>query len=178
MKKRLHASQEGFNLVEVLIAMAILGVVMLSVVTLFFMGRSNVYAGKQLTRATSVSTHASEDLSALPARDFFDAFKIDPSTTTSSNSILGVTYANSIIRSTADLSTDANGYLARWLALLGPDRVSKGKLTLIIMPSDYSDPADVTTARLVQIRILTQWNERNRARNVYIDTTKFNRSLQ
>jgi len=55
----------GFNLIEVLIAMALLSTVLLSVVTLFFMGRSNVYSGKQLTRATAVSVHANEDIAAL-----------------------------------------------------------------------------------------------------------------
>jgi hypothetical protein len=36
----------------------------------------------------------------------------------------------------------------------------------------------MTTARLLQVRIVTEWKERNRYRNVFIDTTKFNRSLQ
>ena len=41
MRARLR-SEAGFNLIEVLIAMALLSTVLLSIVTLFFMGRSLV----------------------------------------------------------------------------------------------------------------------------------------
>ena len=183
--------EAGFNLIEVLIAMALLSTVLLSVVTLFYMGRSNVYSGKQLTRATSVTVHASEDLNALPAKDFFDAFAITSATTTAAagSTVAGINYPSSFTRSTGNCTTsgsppvttctdDARGYLARWYSYLTPDRMTGGKLTLVIMPSDYADTADVTTARLVKIRLVTEWNERNRPRTVVMDTTKFNRSLQ
>ena len=170
----------GFSLIEVLIAMALLSTVLLSVVTLFYLGRSNVYSGKQLTRATSVAVHANEDISALPATDLLDAFKIDKSVTASTNTVAGIQYPNSIVRSvSADVATnDPKGYLARWQSYLTSDRVLNGDLTIVIMPSDYTDAADVTTARLLQVRIVTQWSERNRARTVVMDTAKFNRSLQ
>ena len=171
----------GFSLIEVLIAMALLSTVLLSVVTLFYLGRSNVYSGKQLTRATSVAVHANEDINALPATDLLDAFKIDKSVTATNNTVAGVQYANSIVRSVnvdAGGANDPKGYLKRWQGYLTPDRVFKGDLTIVIMPSDYSDAADVTTARLLQVRIVTQWSERNRARTVVMDTAKFNRSLQ
>ena len=53
-----------------------------------------------------------------------------------------------------------------------------GVLPIVIMPSDYTDAADVTTARLLRVRVVTQWNERTRLRTVVMDTAKFNRSLQ
>ncbi len=173
--------EAGFNLIEVLIAMALLSTVLLSVVTLFFMGRSNVYSGKQLTRATSVSVHASEDISALSATDLMDSFAIVKGVATGSNTVSGTSYANSIVRSTktdAGGANDVRGYLTRWKSFLGSDRVLKGNLTLVIMPADYADAADVTTARVIRVRIVTEWSERNRSRNVFMDTAKFNRSLQ
>jgi prepilin-type N-terminal cleavage/methylation domain-containing protein len=171
----------GFSLIEVLIAMALLSTVLLSVVTLFYLGRSNVYSGKQLTRATSVAVHANEDINALQATDLLDAFKIDKSVTATTNTVAGVQYPNSIIRSVkvdAGGANDPDGYLTRWQSYLTPDRVLNGNLTIVIMPSDYTDASDVTTARLIQVRLVTQWNERNRARTVVMDTAKFNRSLQ
>ena len=50
--------QRGYNLVEVLIAMAITGVVILAIMSLFAIGRSNVHAGRQMTHAISVGTRA------------------------------------------------------------------------------------------------------------------------
>ena len=52
MKKR----QSGYSLVEVLVAIAITAVVLLTVITLFYMGRRNVYSGKQTTQAVSIGT--------------------------------------------------------------------------------------------------------------------------
>jgi len=173
--------QAGFNLIEVLIAMALLSTVLLSVVTLFFMGRSNVYSGKQLTRATSVAVHASEDMNALSGTDLMESFNIVKGAALASNSVSGVSYPNSIVRSTkvdAGGSNDPRGYLDRWKSFLGADRMLKGNLTLVIMPTDYADATDVTTARLIRVRIVTEWSERNRSRNVFMDMAKFNRSLQ
>ena len=175
-------NEAGFNLIEVLIAMALLSTVLLSIVTLFFMGRSNVYSGKQLTRGTSVAVHANEDIAALGGADFLTAFNIVAATTTSASNVIGnVSYPNSIVRSTAADAGGANdpkGYLARWKGYLTPDRLQAGNLTLVIMPSDLATSTDMTTARIIQVRIVTEWKERNRYRNVFIDTTKFNRSLQ
>src|ERR1051326_571349 len=174
--------EAGFNLIEVLIAMALLSTVLLSIVTLFFMGRSNVYSGKQLTRATSVAVHANEDIAALGGADFLSAFNIVAATTTSaSNSVGNVAYPNSIVRSVnvdAGGANDPKGYLARWKGYLTPDRLQSGNLYLVIMPSDLATSTDMTTARLIQVRIVTEWKERTRYRNVFIDTRKFNRSLQ
>jgi len=61
---RKHSSA-GFNLVEVLIAVAILGVVAISIFTLFVMGRRNIYSGKQTSQAIAVGTQVLEDLAPL-----------------------------------------------------------------------------------------------------------------
>ena len=70
--------QRGFNLVEVLIAMAITAVVILSVATLFVMGRRNVYAGKQMTAAVAVATRITEDLSHMTHAEVYDKFGLSP----------------------------------------------------------------------------------------------------
>src|SRR5436305_13111068 len=73
-------TESGYSLVEVLIAMAITSVVLLTVVTLFYMGRRNVYSGKQMTYAVAVGTRVLEDLSTMSADDLLGNFKIDDST--------------------------------------------------------------------------------------------------
>lgn len=61
--------KDGYSLVEVLVAIAITAVVLLTVVTMFYMGRRNVYSGKQMTVASSVGTRVLEDLSTMTAQD-------------------------------------------------------------------------------------------------------------
>src|SRR5258707_2379926 len=76
----MKSRQRGYSLVEVLIAMAITSVVLLTVVTLFYMGRRNVYSGKQMTYAVSVGTRVTEDLSTMTADDVDTNFNVDDST--------------------------------------------------------------------------------------------------
>jgi prepilin-type N-terminal cleavage/methylation domain-containing protein len=74
--------QSGYSLVEVLIALAITSIVLLTVVTLFYMGRRNVYSGKQMTYAVSVGTRILEDLSSLTSQDVGSSFNITDTTAT------------------------------------------------------------------------------------------------
>src|SRR5438445_8149233 len=75
-KTAMKPRQRGYSLVEVLIALAITSVVLLTVVTLFYMGRRNVYSGKQMTYAVSTGTRALEDVSQMTLQDVLDAFGI------------------------------------------------------------------------------------------------------
>lgn len=179
MRRNISCSEAGFNLMEVMIAMALLGTVLLSIATLFFMGQSNIYSGKQLTRATAAAVHANEDVTALSPTDLFKDFAIDKTVTKGSNTVAGVTYASSIVRTTdqAGTSVDVNPpqFLTQWKSLLTADRVLSGHLSMILLPQQQTDSNDVTTARLIQVRIVAEWQEGPRNRNVVIDTTKWNR---
>src|SRR2546428_3873467 len=93
-------TQSGYSLVEVLIALAITSIVLLTVVTLFYMGRRNVYSGKQMTYAVSVGTRMLEDLSNWVSSDVLSNFNIDDTTATATVTVNGVTYASSLLRDT------------------------------------------------------------------------------
>jgi prepilin-type N-terminal cleavage/methylation domain-containing protein len=90
MKQR---SSAGYSLVEVLIALAITSVVLLTVVTLFYMGRRNVYSGKQMTYAVSVGTRMLEDLSSLQSTDVLTAFNVADNTAPGTVKVSGLTAA-------------------------------------------------------------------------------------
>lgn len=170
-----RTSQAGYNLVEVLVAMGLLASVLISIVTLFVMGRANVYSGKQMTRAVSVGTSVTEDLVALNPARTWEAFAIDAGTTVSDNTVSGVEYEDSIIVSTDDLDDDVEGYLARWQGLIPEQRLLNGRVTLVFLPRELTDAGDVTTARVVQIKVVVEWDESRRHRNVVLGTAKLNR---
>jgi prepilin-type N-terminal cleavage/methylation domain-containing protein len=177
MNRMEQNNQRGYNLVEVLIATAMLGVVVMSILTLFVMGRRNVYSGKQMTRATSAATHAAEDLSPLTTDEIWTAFGVTTTTTTTSPTIAGTAYTNVIVRSTTSTvaAEDAGGYLARWRALLPASAIRNGRVHVIFTPTDYATTNDPTSARLVRVRIVAEWAEGRRVRSVTIDTVKLNR---
>jgi len=183
-------TSSGYSLIEVLIALAITSVVLLTIVTLFYMGKRNVYSGKQMSYAVSVGTRILEDLSTLTASDVLNDFTITDSTTLGTVTVQGTNYTNSYTRDTSTCTAagtpppaftctgDASGVylLSNWKGLIGSTKLENAKVGLILTPSS---PADATkkwsTARFIKIRAYIQWNEAQRRRIAYFDTTKVNR---
>lgn len=187
--------QAGYNIVEVLIAIALLGVVMVSIVTLFFMGRRNVYSGKQMTKALSVGTRIEEDLSAMTNDDVLSNFGLvvtdsagnkTVATTTGPTTVAGTTYDDCVVRNTNSISTatDPGGYLAKWKALLPAADITDGKISLVFLPrmetvtvsgTDTTFAQSSTTfdtAPFLRIRIAVEWKEGLRQRSIVLDATK------
>lgn len=178
--QNIRRAERGFNLIEMLIAIALLGTILLSIVTLFAFGRRNVYSGKQLTRATSVTTQVLEDLQPVNVATFNTQFLITSTETPGTKTVAGVAYPDALTRSTDDLSKEeptGPKYLSRWKALIPEDRLAGGRVTLVIMPEQMFTANDPTTAAVVRLRVVTEWNEAARNRNVTADLVKFNRAF-
>lgn len=187
--------QAGYNLVEVLLAMAMMGVVTISIFTLFFIGRRNVYSGKQTSQATALATQVIEDLTPLNKKLTYNgAFAITDTATGSAFTVPSAAaggptypYTKSNIRSTdptivsgqADISTEVTppGLLTRWNSLLG-SRLANGSITIVMTPDeDTGKPATAPAnsyvrAALLRIRVFVRWTEANRRREVVLDTVK------
>jgi prepilin-type N-terminal cleavage/methylation domain-containing protein len=191
-RRRRRTSQRGYNLMEVMIAIALLGVVMISIMALFVAGRKNVYSGKQMTNAVAVGTRVLEDLAPLSKKDIYNGlFAIaDGDTGYGSTLTLGtppVTYTNCRIRSTdatvgsptaSDVSTQASGtnppdMLTKWRNQLGTN-LANGSVTLIMVPTKdpTNSPAQYGTGAVLQVRVLVQWTEAQRRRQLILDTSR------
>ncbi|MEO8218707.1 MAG: prepilin-type N-terminal cleavage/methylation domain-containing protein [Acidobacteriota bacterium] len=191
-----HRDARGFSLVEVLVSMGIISGILLSIVTLFFFGRRNVYSGKQMTEAVAVGTHATEDLSSLSGDDIYDAFVITSADTLGSYTIDGVSYTNAILRSTdpnvvaspptrlqmeKDPDTGASppdGFLTTWKDEMNSTRkFQDGSVTLVILPRSPTQIMAGTTPDgpapgLLSVRTIVRWKEARRNRSVTFDTLK------
>lgn len=188
--------QAGYNLIEVLIAMSLIGTVLLSVMSLFFLSRRNVYSGKQLTQAVAMGTHALEDISQLNTDDLYTAFAITSATTLGTYTIGGVTYTNSIIRSTdativssppADIGAEQdpdgapNGFLTTWRTEIVDNlKFKDGSVSVLITPKNPVAVMDATNATraakgVKQVRIIVRWDENGRIRLATFDTAKVKR---
>jgi prepilin-type N-terminal cleavage/methylation domain-containing protein len=178
-QSRERRKQRGYNLVEVLIATAILGILLLSIVTLFFIGRRNVYSGKQLTAANAVATRVLEDLALMSAPDVVLNFGLNDQTSMSNHTVAGVDYPNSILldtNGTINSTTDPSGYLGRWKTLVTGTAFNRGRLFLIVTPrSPAVNARPITTAQVVRLRGVVQWNESVRTRSITFDTSKLQR---
>lgn len=184
--------QGGYNLVEVLLAMAMLGVVTISIFTLFFMGRRNVYSGKQTSQAIAIATEVTEDLQPLNRQMLYGgAFGILANSTGNAFTIpaaqaggVSYTYANSSIRSTdtafiasppTDIGTQNTppGLLTKWGGLLG-NKLTRGSVTVVMTPDKdpTNTPPQFGTAQLLRVRVFVRWLESGRQREVVLDTVK------
>jgi prepilin-type N-terminal cleavage/methylation domain-containing protein len=188
MNETLRRRSAGYNLVEVLIATAIMGVVSLSIFTLFFMGKNNVYSGKQMTQAVAIGTRVMEDISAYNRKNIYStAFNIAGTETGANIVFNGTTYVNSQIRSTdstisytpvqTNISTEnaTPGLLARWRTMLsGNKRLSKPAITLILEPQQdpTNEPPQFATAELLRVRVFVTWQEAGRRRVLEMTTLK------
>jgi Tfp pilus assembly protein PilV len=172
----------GYSLVEVLIAVAVTGFVLLTVVTLFYMGRRNVYSGKQMSYGVSVATRMLEDLSALTAPEMMAAFGIDDTTATATVTqnfpMPGSQYSGSYVVDTDNITAanDPRGYLANWKTLLSNANLANADAGIIFTPRSSTNANAVwTSAQIVKARVFVAWDEGGRRRYAYFDTTKSNR---
>ena len=169
MSTGMNKRQSGYSLIEVLVAIAITSVVLLTVVTLFYMGRRNVYTGKQTTAAVAVGTRMLEDLSAMTSEDVLTNFNITDETKLSTVTLTGVygaadggtagqlQYADSLSRDTSNCTVstatdpatitctdDPNGYMVNWLQTVIPHKdkneiFAEPQIGLILTPRDPVD---------------------------------------
>jgi prepilin-type N-terminal cleavage/methylation domain-containing protein len=194
--------QRGYSLVEVLIAMAITSVVLLTVITLFYMGRRNVYSGKQMTVAAATGTQILEDMSTMTAQDLQTNFNLTDAATLGTVTLQGVadasngqlSFTGSIARDSSGCTVaattpfaitctnDPNGYMAKWLRTLIPQATTGSLMTnpvigLVFTPrSPTVNTQLVSTAQFIRARIYVSWEEgKNHRRYAFFDTTKVNR---
>jgi prepilin-type N-terminal cleavage/methylation domain-containing protein len=192
MKKH---GQRGYNLIELLVAIAILGVVLMSILSLFLWGRKNVYSGKQMTTAIAVGTRVLEDLQPLTKEDIYEGlFQISDSAG-GSNIKFGTpskSYDNAAIRSTkawtgyTDIQKEnpkgpmflTKGWKDQLEETLSDGttkrpRLDDGAVTVILMPrAGEDDPAKFGDASVMQIRVIVSWLENRRQREIILDTVK------
>jgi prepilin-type N-terminal cleavage/methylation domain-containing protein len=187
--------QRGYNLIELLVAIAILGVVLLSILSLFVWGRKNVYSGKQMTTAIAIGTRVMEDLQPLTKEDIYEGLFQITEDSTGANIKFGNPqrdYTNAAIRSTkaytgyTDIQKEnpkgplflTKGWKDQLEETLSDGttkrpRLDDGAVTVIMMPrADTVTPEKFGTASIMQIRVVVSWLENRRQREVILDTVK------
>jgi len=188
-------SERGYSLIEILVAIALLGVVLLAIMSLFIWGRKNVHSGKQLTTAIAVGTRVMEDLAPLTKEDIYEGVFAINDTATGTDIKFGTpeqTYENAAIRSTkawpgyTDIQKENTAgpkfLTVAWKNQLEETltdttkrpRLDDGSVTVIMMPR--VDPDNGTpqfqNSSIMQIRVIVSWLENRRRRELILDSVK------
>jgi len=191
--RRPRPEESGYSLIEVIFATALLGIVSITIFTLFVMGRRNVYSGKQASQAVAIGTQVMEDLEPLNKQMVYNgAFGIPDTdagnaiTLPRASGLAAPSFTNARIRSTdativsgqADISTEnaPPGLLAKWTNMI-QGKLTNPSVTVILIPdidtaSPVNNPPQFGTAQLLHIRVFVRWTESTRQREVVLDTVK------
>ncbi|MDH3783954.1 MAG: prepilin-type N-terminal cleavage/methylation domain-containing protein [Acidobacteriota bacterium] len=154
--RRNAAGDAGFSLVEVIFALAILGVVMISISGMFTLATRELNRGRGQTAAVTVARDVIEEMTGWSYRDLWRAFGRDGSAT------------QYVIDSRVDPQS------ANWQALL--DEALGGsdgwiEITVASVTETGSPPAlrDSTSVRVV---VTVQWQQGLQTRSVQIATVR------
>jgi prepilin-type N-terminal cleavage/methylation domain-containing protein len=153
-------SQEGFSLIEVIIALALMGGVLLSIAGLFAYASKQVRSGRSSSEALAVGRQILEEMNDWSFNQTWQLF--DPSGTFAVN-----TY-------TVDTDTNNTAFCTRWRTLLESKLGASARATIRIdsLAKTGTPPNLNASPRNVRVTVTVFWNEMARARNVAIGTVR------
>lgn len=148
--------QKGFSLVEVILALGLLGGVMVAISSMFIIGGRSVKSGKEMTEALSVAQDIMEEIKSFSYRSTFQEFGGTPTDT-------GVT---------SD-STTPGDPAEQWQPVID-SKLHEGRAVIQIVPVGGPDtPPELGSADYLQVRVTVEWTEGPRSRSVSLQTLRF-----
>jgi prepilin-type N-terminal cleavage/methylation domain-containing protein len=175
MKKRLTGTmtspQSGFNLIEVIVALALLAAVLLTISGLFIQGSQSVNTGRDLTEATSLATDILEQMDKWAFQQLYTNFcnasgaagfdfRTDTRTSIPAGSPSPCTTFDAI-----PLAGGASG----WQTKIS-QRLPNAKATISMTPLGGGT---FGAAKGIQVRVKVDWVLKLKPRNVSLETVRF-----
>ena len=149
-------AKSGFSLVEVILAMGLLGGVMISISSMFILGGREVQSGKQTTEALSIAQDIAEEIKTFSFRGTYLFFEGSSSDTTLQ----------------ADSSSPGDP-ADKWQPDLDA-RFHEGKALIDIIPVGGPDtPPQLGSADFLRVRVTVEWLQGQRNRSVSLQTLRF-----
>ena len=151
----LRKRDSGFSLVEVILALGLLGGVLVSISGLFVLGGQGVKSGKEMTEGLSVAQDVMEEIKSFSYRTTYEFFGATDTST-------GVSLDSSVPGNPADQwqpGIDAKLYQGR--ALIG------------VTPVGGPDaPPQMGSADYLRVLVTVEWKEGLRTRSVRLQTLR------
>ena len=150
-----HTSeQRGFSLVEVIVAMALLGSVLIFISGLFVAGSRQVSSGRAHSTALSVARDIQEEMQSWPFHRLYDA------------------YAISGTQNTGTVDSRNAGYAAKWQPLLSQQLQNAfAEIEVRGFDSVGGSPL-LQSAPAVRVIVTVHWEEGLRPRRVQLVTVR------
>ena len=149
-------TQNGYSLVEVILALGLLGGVMVAISSMFVLGGQSVKSGKEMTEALSIAQDIVEEIKSFSYRTTYTFFS---GTATST----GVTSDSSNPGDDADI----------WQPGID-SKLYQGRALIQITPIGGPDtPPQVGSADYMIVLVTVEWSEGQRNRSVSLQSLRF-----
>ncbi|MBI4161947.1 MAG: hypothetical protein HY509_05825 [Acidobacteria bacterium] len=148
--------EKGYSLVEVILALGLLGGVMVAISSMFVIGGREVKSGKELTEALSIAQDIVEEIKTFSYRTTYSFFGASSTST-------GVT---------AD-SSDPSSPAAQWQPGIDA-KLFQGRARIQVTPIGGPDtPPQMGSADYLRILVTVEWQEGARSRSVSLQSLRF-----
>ena len=149
-----RARERGFSLVEVVLALGLLALVLISIAGLFVLGGRQVRSGRASSEALSVARGILEETEGWGFRQTYERYGLDGS------------------EAAYEIDSRANPSAARWQA--GLDAMLPGSYALIELtslgPGGAAPPMNRT--RAIRVLVTVHWDEGGRRRSLQLGTVR------
>jgi len=153
----LRRRQSGFSLVEVSLAIGLLGAVLVAISSLFVIGGKRVRQGRERTEALSVATHVMETLNQMSFRGLYTNFSVASNPGGAAGPI------------SIDSRTTTFSAATGWQPLI--DEKLEGGYVLVTLTR--LNGADFRTSEGIRVRTTIFWDDLNRTRNLTLEAVRF-----
>jgi len=147
-------AEQGFNLVEVIIAIGILAGVLISISSMFVLGGRQVKGGKTMTQATVLAHDLMEEFDSASFTGLYTGLGAAASDTTKTVS-----------------STVSSSPIAAWQTEI-ERKLENGSASVNILPIGAGTP-NFGTADGIKLTVTLSWNELARPQSVAVSTVRF-----
>lgn len=154
MKADTGRTENGFSLIEVILALGLLSGVLISISSMFMLGGRQVKAGRTMTEATAICHDIMETFETLS----FQSLYLDLGAATT-----GTT-------ATAD-STTGGSILEPWQPEID-GKLENGSATVTVTPLGPGTP-NFGAATAIRVVISVNWNELGRPKSVLMSSIRF-----
>ncbi len=148
--------EEGFSLIEVVLALGLLATVLISVASLFILGGKQVKNGKSTTTAAVITHEIMEVIEQQAYSVTYTYFG-------------GTDSSTSLSVSTTTAGNNANQWQAEIASKLGPQAAG----TIAVTPLGSASPLNMGNSLALQVKVTVTWNELGRTRNVTLQEVRF-----
>jgi type II secretory pathway pseudopilin PulG len=150
----MHRRWNGYSLIEVLVATALLAGVLVSMASLMVIGGRQANRGRSATEALSVAGAILEEVSGWGFDQTYSQFGLDGTA------------------SSYTVSTRTNGYAAKWQPNLEEKLASAEALIRIESLTPSGTPPALDATRAIRVTVDVRWQEGQKLRNIHVSTVR------